>query len=110
MSTNISFSKLYSANSTGAARCEKIANAILSDIKGMPIAYYDPRVFKSYMMYCDSNGWLDVTVYAKKHKSDDRLITVMRRDNKRKKCTVLDVRICADGRHLLRTHTWDIEV
>ena len=108
--SNVSFSKLYSVGSIGAIRCEKVASAILSDIKYEPVAYSAPRSFKSYLMYNDSNGWLDVTVYAKKHKSDDRLITVMRRDNKRKKCTVLDVRICTDGRHLLRTHTWSIEV
>lgn len=108
MSTDFSISKRYKAGSIGAMRCEKIASAILSDIKGMQVYNSVPRSFKTYMMYSDSDGWMDVTVYAKKHKSDDRLITVMRRDNRRKKSMVLDVRICNDGHRTLRTHTWDV--
>ena len=105
MSTDFSISKRYEADSIGSARCVKIANAILSDIKGMPVYNSVPRSFKTYMMYSDNDGWLDVTVYAKS--KGNRLYTVMRRDNKRHKSMVLDVRICADGRHTLRTHTWD---
>ena len=104
--SNFSISKRYEANSIGAMRCERMALAILSDIKGVQVYNSAPRSFKTYMMYSDNDGWMDVTVYAKS--KGDRLYTVMRRDNKRKKSMVLDVRICADGRHVARTHTWDI--
>jgi hypothetical protein len=106
--SDFSISKRYEVDSIGAMRCVKMANAILSDIKGMQTYNSVPRSFKTYMMYSDSDGWMDVTIYAKS--KGDRLYTVMRRDNKRKKSMVLDVRICADGRHLARIHTWDIEV
>jgi len=98
--------KLYGAGSIGAMRCEKIANAILSDIKGMPVDFHAPRVCKSYTMYNDADGWMDVTIYTKKHNS--RLYSIMRRDNKRHKVSVLEVRINDDGRHFASTHTWDV--
>lgn len=99
-------SKVYEEGSVGAVRCEKIVNAILSDIKGERVYNHVPRKFKSYITYSDVNGWLEVTVYAKN--DGGRLYTVMRQDNKRGKVTVLDIRIKDNGRHFASTHTWDI--
>ena len=104
--TSISVTKFYEAGSIGAMRCEKIVNAILSDIKGMPIEHRTPGVCKSYSMYNDADGWLDVTVYNKD--KDRKAYSVMRRDHRRNKAMVLDVTLYADGRHVARTHTWDV--
>lgn len=98
--------KLYGAGSVGAMRCEKVVNAILSDIKGVPVDLYVPRELRSYTMYNDADGWMDVTIHAKK--KGGRLYSVMRRDNKRHKVTMLDVRINDDGQHFATTHTWDV--
>jgi len=98
--------KIYDANSIGAMRCEKIVSAILSDIKGEPVAYSMPRSFKTYLMYSDANGRLDVTVYAKYRRG--RFYTVTKRDERRRKCMVLDVHIRDDGQHSARVHTWAI--
>lgn len=104
--SDFSITKMYEAGSIGAMRAERIVKAILSDIKGEPVALSALRAFKSYIIYNDANGWLDVTICA--GNKVGKLYTIMRRDEKRKKCMVCDVHICSDGRHIVRTHTWDI--
>jgi hypothetical protein len=98
--------KICEKNSVAAIRCEKIVEAILSDIKGEPEWYTIKRVCKTYSMYYDADGSLDVTVYCKS--KGGRLYVIARRDNKRGKASSLSIKIKDDGRHFTTLYVWDI--
>lgn len=99
-------SEVCKVNSVSACRCEKIVEAILSDIKGEPVWYAVPRVCKTYSMYYDAQGSLDVTVYCK-YKGGRRYV-VTKRDNKRGKISSLSITLYDDGRHCYTLYVWDV--
>lgn len=99
-----SITVVYDANSIGAMRCAKVVDAIVSDVKGLESWTSAGSDYKSYTTYRDSNGWCMVTILPKENGHE--YYTVMKRDERRHRCTSLDILVGDDGRYVATTYTW----
>ena len=101
-----SITVVYKVNSVGALRCAKVVNAIVSDVKGLEgwtLAGYDQT---TYTTYRDSNGWCTVTIFPKENGHEYYI--VMKRDERRHRCTSLSILAGDDGCYVATTYTWVI--